>query len=82
MKTHSAALADNEIRDLPVELRVDGPLRLPGELAVVGQERGKRYLREYMETGERTLQPVKEFRLVRGQQRFAADAGKATICGG
>ena len=36
-----AALAYDEIRDLAVELRADGPLRVPGELAVVGQEGGE-----------------------------------------
>jgi len=41
--------------DLAVELGADGPLRVPGELAVVGQERGERYLREYMKAGEGTL---------------------------
>jgi hypothetical protein len=47
-----AALADDEIRDLPVELRADGPLRVSGKLAVVGQEGRKRYLRKHAQVGE------------------------------
>jgi len=31
-----AAFTDDKIRDLAVELGADGPLRVPGELAVVG----------------------------------------------
>jgi hypothetical protein len=38
----AAALADHEIRDLPVELSAQGPFRVSGGLAVVGQERGER----------------------------------------
>ena len=48
-----AALADGEIRDLAVELGSDGPLRITGKLAVFGEERRERYLREHMKTGER-----------------------------
>jgi hypothetical protein len=50
-----AALADDEIRDLAVELSAQSPFCVSGKLTVIGQKCSERYLREHMKGGEGPL---------------------------
>src|SRR4051812_29699746 len=55
----SATLANNEVRNFPVEPRPDRPSGLAGQSAVIGDKGRKRYLRKHMQGGQGALQAIK-----------------------
>lgn len=72
----AAALTDDEVCDLSVELGPQRPAGIFAEFAVVGEKRRKRNLRKNPMVGQGPSQPIKEFRLVRREQGFALEPGK------
>jgi hypothetical protein len=74
-----AALADDEIRDLPNQTWGGRPT---AAFLRAGRRRSgtrRRTPGEEMEAREGSLEPMEEFGLVRGQQRFAAEPGKPRL---